>query len=82
MVKQPLLNQLIACSLPFLLAFAVVGCGKKEQTKAEEKKPAEKSIYSNAIAGEQVKALDKAKALEGEMNKAAAKVGEAADSVK
>ncbi len=82
MVKPSLLSKLIIGSVPFLLAFAAVGCGKKEQIKAEEKKPAEKSIYSNAIAGEQIKAMDKAKALEVEMNKAAAKAGEAADSVK
>lgn len=80
MVKQSLLIKLIACSVPFLLAFGVSACGKKEQTKAEEKAAADKNIRSNVIVGEQVKAMDKAKAVEAEMAKATAKVGEAADA--
>lgn len=80
MVKQSLLIKLIACSVPFLLAFSVSACGKKEQTKAEEKAAADKNIRSNVIVGEQVKAMDKAKAVEAEMAKATAKVGEAADA--
>ena len=62
------------------LCFGTTGCNKKEQTKAEEKAAADKNIRNNVIVGEQVKAMDKAKALEVEMNKAVAKAGEAADA--
>ena len=80
MVKQSLLTKLIACSAASLFAFGVMGCGKKEQTKAEEKADADKNIRSNVIVGEQVKVMDKAKAMEAEAAKAAAKIGEAADA--
>ena len=63
-----------------ILCFGTAACGKKEQTKAEEKAAADKNIRNNVIVGEQVKAMDKAKALEVEMNKAVAKAGEAADA--
>ncbi len=80
MVKKSLLMKLTACSAASLLAFGMMGCGKKEQTKAEEKAAADKNIRSNVIVGEQVKAMDKAKAVEAEMAKATAKIGEAADA--
>jgi hypothetical protein len=80
MVKPNKSIPLIVCGAAILAALALAGCGKKEQTKAEEKAAADKNIRSNVIVGEQVKAMDKAKAVEAEMAKATAKIGEAADA--
>ncbi len=73
MVSIPLLVRLI---FAFFLVVGFAACGRKEgseprsaeQVKAE-KAASEKSVRDNAIWGEQVKALDKAKDVQKTMEK-------------
>lgn len=76
---------LIRLSLICFLAANLAACGKKDdaapsaEQRQAEKAAADKSVRDNAVWGEQVKALDKAKELQKTMEKQAAELAKKAD---